>query len=41
MDHYETVLDTHSYNGNKYKPDETFNDFMNADDFFSFIANFN
>lgn len=38
MDHYETVLDTHSYNGNKYKPDETFNDFMNADDFFSFIA---
>jgi hypothetical protein len=38
MDHYETVLDNHSYNGNKYKPDETFNDFMNADDFFSFIS---
>ena len=38
MDHYETVLDNHSYHGNKYKPDEAFNDFMNADDFFSFIA---
>jgi hypothetical protein len=38
MDHYETVLDNYSYQGNKYKPDEKFNDFMNADDFFSFIA---
>jgi hypothetical protein len=38
MDHYETVLDNYSYKGNKYKPDEKFNDFMNADDFFSFIA---
>ncbi len=38
MDHYETVLDNKSYHGNKYKPDETFNDFMNADDFFSFIS---
>ena len=38
MYHYETVLDNHSYHGNKYKPDEAFNDFMNADDFFSFIA---
>ena len=38
MDHYETVLDNHSYHGNKYKPDEAFNDFMNADDFFSFIS---
>ena len=38
MEHYETTLDTYVIQGNKYKPDETFNAFMNADEFFAFIS---
>ena len=38
MDYYETALDNYTIKGNKYKPDETFNAFMNADEFFSFIS---
>lgn len=37
MDHYETILENITYKGEKYKPDNTFNDFMNADEFFSSI----
>lgn len=37
MDHYENILDNLSYNGEKYKPDESFNEFMNSDDFFAEI----
>ena len=38
MDHYENILDNQSYHGNKYKPDESFNEYMSADEFFSFIT---
>jgi len=37
MNHYENVLENITYKGEKYKPDDTFNDFMNADEFFSSI----
>jgi hypothetical protein len=37
MDHYENTLDKISYNGDKYKPDEPLNKFMNADEFFASI----
>lgn len=38
MDHYETALDNRTIHGSKYKPDESFNAFMNADEFFAFIS---
>lgn len=38
MDHYENILDNQAYHGNKYKPDESFNEYMSADEFFSFIT---
>ena len=37
MDHYETILDNQSYNGNKYKPNEASDLFTNNDSFFSSI----
>jgi hypothetical protein len=37
MDHYEDILDKHSYNGNKYKPTEASDLFTNNDSFFSSI----
>ena len=37
MDHYENILDKHSYNGNKYKPTEASDLFTNNDTFFSSI----
>jgi len=37
MDHYENILENLSYKGDKYKPDDTFNDFMKSDEFFSSI----
>jgi hypothetical protein len=37
MDHYETILDNQSYNGNKYKPTEASDLFTNNDSFFSSI----
>jgi hypothetical protein len=38
MDHYENILDNQAYHGNKYKPDDSFNEYMSADEFFSFIT---
>ena len=37
MDHYESTLEKITYNGEKYKPDEAFKNFMDADEFFSSI----
>lgn len=37
MDHYENILEEISYNGEKYKPDNKFNEFMNSDEFFAAI----
>lgn len=37
MDHYENILDNQSYSGEKYKPDESFNEFMNSDEFFAAV----
>ena len=37
MDHYENLLDNQSYSGEKYKPDESFNEFMNSDEFFAAV----
>lgn len=37
MDHYENILEEISYNGEKYKPDNKFNEFMNSDEFFAEI----
>jgi hypothetical protein len=38
MDHYENILDNYTHKGNKYKPDDSFKAFMNADEFFAFVA---
>lgn len=37
MDHYENILDNQSYSGEKYKPDESFKEFMNSDEFFAAV----
>jgi hypothetical protein len=37
MDHYENLLDNQSYSGEKYKPDESFKEFMNSDEFFAAV----
>jgi hypothetical protein len=37
MEHYESILEKITYTGAKYKPDKTFQNFMDADEFFSSI----